>query len=147
LQILRRKCAFHLAIFILRGTWANRHNSRQGCNLDELTNQSKLTRDLASAQETGVMRKLAGITTGVFEARHSHVGAKSCYGSKIRKGGFIEVTIGLTEPMRKGDMVRCTLVSERSEKIYIVVQRSSSRLQGYNLFNSNFKGITNDEQK
>jgi hypothetical protein len=30
----------------------NRHNSRQGCNLNELTNQSKLIRDLASAQKT-----------------------------------------------------------------------------------------------
>jgi hypothetical protein len=49
------------------------------------------------------MRKLARIATGVFEERHSHVGAKRCYGSKISKGGFIKVTIGLTEPMRKGD--------------------------------------------
>jgi hypothetical protein len=38
-------------------------------------------------------------------------------------------------------------VSQRSEKIYIVVQRSLRRLQGYNPFNSNFKGITSDEQK
>jgi hypothetical protein len=28
----------------------NRHNSKQGCNLDELFNQSKLTRGLASTQ-------------------------------------------------------------------------------------------------
>jgi hypothetical protein len=85
----------------------NRYNSRQGCNLYELINQSKLTRDLASAQGTGVMRKLARIVTGVFEARHSHVGAKRHYGSKISKGAFINVTIGLTEPMRKGDTTRC----------------------------------------
>jgi hypothetical protein len=84
---------------------------------------------------------------GVFEARHSHVGAKRCYGSKISKGGFIKVTIGLMEPMRKGDMVRFLLVSQRSGKIYNVVQRSSRRLQCYNPFNSNIKGITNDEQK
>jgi hypothetical protein len=38
-------------------------------------------------------------------------------------------------------------VSQRREKIYNVVQRSSRRLQGYNPFNSNFKGITNDEWK
>jgi hypothetical protein len=93
------------------------------------------------------MRKLTRIATGVSEARHSHVRAKTCYGSKISKCGFIKVTIGLTEPMRKGDMVRCLLVSHGSEKIYNVVQRSSRRLQGYNLLNSNFKGITNDEQK
>jgi hypothetical protein len=93
------------------------------------------------------MRKLVRIVTGVFEARHSHVGAKRCYGSKISKGGFIKVTIGLTEPMRKGDMVRCLLVSQKSRKIYNMVQRSSRWLQGYNPFNSNFKGITNDEQK
>jgi hypothetical protein len=92
------------------------------------------------------MRKLVRIATGVFEERHSHVGAKRCYGYKISKGGFIKVTIGLTEPMRKGDTVRCPLVSQRSGKIYIVVQRSLRCLQGYNLFNSNFKGITNDEQ-
>jgi hypothetical protein len=91
------------------------------------------------------MEKLAMITTGVFEAQHSHVGAKSCYGSKISKGGFIKVTIDLTEPMRKGDTVRCLLVSQWSEKICNMVQRSSRRLKGYNPFNSNFKGITNDE--
>jgi hypothetical protein len=53
------------------------------------------------------MKKLARITTGVFEARHSHVGARRYYGSKISKGGFIKVTIGLTELMRKSDIVRC----------------------------------------
>jgi hypothetical protein len=85
----------------------NRNNSRQGCNLDELINQSKLTRDLASAQGTGVMRKLARIVMGVFEARDGHVRAKRRYGSKISKSGFINVTIGLTKPMRKGDTTRC----------------------------------------
>jgi hypothetical protein len=53
------------------------------------------------------MRKLAMIATDVCEARHNHVRAKRCYRSKISKGGFIKVTIGLTEPMRKGDTVRC----------------------------------------
>jgi hypothetical protein len=124
----------------------NRHNSRQGCNLDELTNQSKLIHDLASAQGTRVMRKLARIVTGVFEARHSHVGAKRCYGSKISKGRFIKVMIDLTELVRKGDTVRCPLVRQRSGKIYIVILRNSRCLQSYNPFNSNFKGITNDEQ-
>jgi hypothetical protein len=52
------------------------------------------------------MGKLARIVTGVFEARHIHVGAKRCYGSKISKGEFIKVTIGLTELMQQGDRVR-----------------------------------------
>jgi hypothetical protein len=36
--------------FVLRSAWTNRHNSRQGCNLEELANQSKLTDVLASIQ-------------------------------------------------------------------------------------------------
>jgi hypothetical protein len=45
--------------------------------------------------EQGIMGKLARIATGVFGAQHSHVGAKRGYGSKISKGGFIKVTIGI----------------------------------------------------
>jgi hypothetical protein len=60
---------------------------------------------------------------------------------------LIEVTIGLAEPMGGGDMIRWLLMSQRSGKFYNVIQRSSSWFQGYNPFNSNFKGITNDEQK
>jgi hypothetical protein len=48
-------------------------------------------------KELGVMKKLARIATGVFEARHSHVWAKRCYGSKISKGELINVTIGIAE--------------------------------------------------
>jgi hypothetical protein len=48
------------------------------------------------------MRKLARIAMSVFEAWHSHIGAKRCYRSKISKGGFIKVTISLTEPNKKG---------------------------------------------
>jgi hypothetical protein len=48
-------------------------------------------------KEQGVMVKLARIATDVFEARHSHVRAKRCYGSKISKGEFIKVTIGIAE--------------------------------------------------
>jgi hypothetical protein len=77
----------------------NRHNSRQGCNLDKLNNQSEPTHGLASPMEQGVMGKLARIVTGVFRARRSHVGAKRCYGSKISKDGFIKVTMSLTELM------------------------------------------------
>jgi hypothetical protein len=53
------------------------------------------------------MRKLSRIVTGVFEAWQSYVRAKRRYGSKISKGGFIKVTIDLTESMRKGDTVKC----------------------------------------
>jgi hypothetical protein len=88
------------------------------------------------------MEKLARIVTGVFGAWHSHVWARSVTVLKISKGELIKVTIGLTEPMRMGDMIRCLLVSQRSGKIYNLVQRSSRRFQGYNSFNSGFKGIT-----
>jgi hypothetical protein len=43
------------------------------------------------------MRKFARIATGVFEARHNHVGVKRCYGSKINNGGLLKVTIGIAE--------------------------------------------------
>jgi hypothetical protein len=42
----------------------------------------------------------------VFEARHSPVGAKRCYSSKISKGGFINVTSGLMGPMRNDDTIK-----------------------------------------
>jgi hypothetical protein len=45
----------------------------------------------------GTMGKLARIVTDVFGARPSHVGAKRCYGSRINKGGFIKVMIGIAE--------------------------------------------------
>jgi hypothetical protein len=54
----------------------------------------------------GIMGKLARIVTGVFGARHSHVGVKRCYRSKISKSGFIKVTSGLMGLMRKGDTIR-----------------------------------------
>jgi hypothetical protein len=41
---------FHLANLVLRSVWMNRHNSRQDCNFEELANQLKLTRGLASTQ-------------------------------------------------------------------------------------------------
>jgi hypothetical protein len=106
-QVPRRKGDFHLVTFILRGTWANWHNLRQGYNLDELINQSEPTRDLASHKELGVIRKLARMTTRVFGARHSPVRAKRCYGSKISKGGLLKVTSGLMGSMRKGHTIRC----------------------------------------
>jgi hypothetical protein len=65
--------------------------------LDKLNNQSEPAYSLASPMEQGVMGKLGRIVIGVFGARHSHVRAKRCYGSKISKGGFIKVTIGVAE--------------------------------------------------
>jgi hypothetical protein len=58
------------------------------------------------------------IAAGVFQVWHSHVSTKRCYGSKITKDKLIMVTIGLVEPMREGDMIRCLLISQRSGKIY-----------------------------
>jgi hypothetical protein len=52
LLILIRKCVFLLTTFVLRSVWMNWHNLRQVCNLEELTNQSKLTCGLASTQWT-----------------------------------------------------------------------------------------------
>jgi hypothetical protein len=81
--------------------------------------------------EQDVMGKLARIVTGVFGARHSNVGVRRCYGSEISKGGFIKVTIGLTEPMRMGDTTRCLSNGRKGRKGYHVIQRKSRRLQCY----------------
>jgi hypothetical protein len=45
---MKENLLFHLAKFVLRGVWLNRNNSRQGCNLEELINQSDLAHDLVS---------------------------------------------------------------------------------------------------
>jgi hypothetical protein len=50
------------------------------------------------------------MATGVFEARHSHVGVRRCYRSKISKSGFIRVTIGLTELVTGETMASATMV-------------------------------------
>jgi hypothetical protein len=62
------------------------------------------------------MRKLVRILMDVFGARHSHVGARKGYGSKISKGGFIKVTIGLMKLMRKGDLVRHLFGEPKEQK-------------------------------
>jgi hypothetical protein len=74
LQILRRKRTFHLTTFVLRSVWTNQHNSRQGCNLDELTNQSNLTHGLASTQGIRVIGKLASTTTVFFRPQMAMFG-------------------------------------------------------------------------
>jgi hypothetical protein len=52
------------------------------------------------------------IAEGVFQARRTHVEANECYGSRISKDELIEVTIGLAEPLRGGDSIRCLLLSQ-----------------------------------
>jgi hypothetical protein len=42
---------------------------------------------------------------------------------KIHMGKIIKVTIGLAEPIKEGDTIRCLLMSQRSERIYNVAQR------------------------
>jgi hypothetical protein len=77
--------------------------------------------------EQGVMKKFARIVTGVFEAWPSHVRGKEVLQSKISMGGCTQVTIGLTELMGG----ECLWMSQRSERIYNVIQKSSRRLQDY----------------
>jgi hypothetical protein len=77
------------------------------------------------------MGKLARIVTDVFGVRHSNAGVRRCYGSAISKGGFIKVTISLTEPMRMGDTIRCHSNGRKGREGYHVIQRSSRRLHGY----------------
>jgi hypothetical protein len=77
------------------------------------------------------MRKFARIATGVFKARHSHVRAKRYYGSKISKGGFIKVTIGIAEQHESVIRQCAFLMGERCGRVYHVIQRSSMRFQGY----------------
>jgi hypothetical protein len=52
----------------------------------------------------------------------------------------MKVIIGLAEPMRGGNTIRCPLMSQRSKRIYSVVQRvrggckvipTKFRIQGY----------------
>jgi hypothetical protein len=62
------------------------------------------------------MGKLARIATGVFGAWHSKVWARSATVPKISKGELIKVTIGLTEPMRMGDTIRCLFGESKVRK-------------------------------
>jgi hypothetical protein len=39
--------------------------------------------------------------------------------------------IGLAESMREGDTIKCLLMSQRSEKIYNGIEKTSRRFQGY----------------
>jgi hypothetical protein len=63
------------------------------------------------------MGKLTRIVTGVIRAQHNNVEVRRCYGSKISKGGFIKVKIGLTEPIRMGDMISAFLMGERDGRL------------------------------
>jgi hypothetical protein len=92
---------------------------------------------------------LLSIAAGVFQARHSHVWARRCYGSKINKDKFIKVTIGLAEPMRKGATIMCLLMNQRSRRIDNEIQKSSRWLQGYTHAIQDSKAYTSsrDQQK
>jgi hypothetical protein len=68
-------------------------------------------------KEQGIMGKLTRIVTGVIRAQHNNVEVRRCYGSKISKGGFIKVKIGLTEPIRMGDMISAFLMGERDGRL------------------------------
>jgi hypothetical protein len=50
--------------------------------------------------------------------------------------------IGLTELMRKSDLVRHLFGEPKERKDLQFGSRSSKRFQSYNPFNSGFKGIT-----
>jgi hypothetical protein len=93
------------------------------------------------------MGKLARIVMDAFEVRHSHVGSKEVLRVHNKQGWVYQGHDWSNGTNENGDTVRCLSVSQMSEKIYNMVQRSLRRLQGYNPFHSNFKGIANSEQK
>jgi hypothetical protein len=127
LLILIRKCVFHLATFILRSTWMNRHNSRQGCNLDELINQSEQTHGLAShTQEIRVMGRLASTMAVSFRHEMAMFRSRSVTGLKMHRSKLIKVTIGLAKPKKEGDMPRYLLMSQERKDL----QCDSKEFQG-----------------
>jgi hypothetical protein len=65
------------------------------------------------------MRKFARIMTGVFEARHNHVGANRCYVSKISKDEFIKVTIDIVEQQESVIHQCAFLMGERGGRVYL----------------------------
>jgi hypothetical protein len=71
----------------------------------------------------GVRWKLASIAVCALLAQRSHVEAKKCYGSKIYKDKLIKVTIGLAEPMREGNMIRCLLMSQWAGRVTMWFER------------------------
>jgi hypothetical protein len=77
----------------------NRHNSRQGYNLDELNNQSESTRGLAPHKEVGVIRKLGRIVMSVFRSEIAMVGQGVLWFQN--KDKLIKVMIGLMKQMRE----------------------------------------------
>jgi hypothetical protein len=72
---------------------------------------------------------------------------RECYGSKISRGKLIKVTIGLAEPMRESDMIRCLLMSQRSGRIDNRIQKSSRRLQGYTHTIQDSKAYTSSREQ
>jgi hypothetical protein len=60
---------------------------------------------------------------GVFQARHSHVEAKECYGSRIIKDDLIGGNDGPSGADGRDDTHMCLLMSQMSRRIYTGVQR------------------------
>jgi hypothetical protein len=79
---------------------------------------------------------------GAFEAWHSHVGVRRCYGSKISKSGFIKVTIGLTEPMRMDGTLRCLSNERKGREILPCDSEGFKATSGLYPHNWGVKGIT-----
>jgi hypothetical protein len=52
LLLISNAWCFHIATFVLRRVWVNRHNSRQGCKFQELANQSVPSFSPITANET-----------------------------------------------------------------------------------------------
>jgi hypothetical protein len=85
----------------------NQHNSRQGCNLDELINQSELTHDLATnTRNEGPWESSLGLRRLSFKSDIAMC-RQGMLWFQNNKDKLFKVTIGLAELMRGGDMIRC----------------------------------------
>jgi hypothetical protein len=86
--------------FCLKKRWTNRHNSRKGCNLDELINQSELTLDLAANTrnegpwESSLGLQWLSLKSDIALYRHGMLWFQN------NKDKLVKVRIGLAELMR-----------------------------------------------
>jgi hypothetical protein len=122
-QIPRRKCAFYLATFVLRGAWANWHHSRSGYNLDELTNQLEPTRNLAShIRNKASQESLLELWWCLWST------AQPCQARNVmvpnNKDNLFKVRIGLVELMRGGITIRCLWWPKRAEGLTMTFKRA-----------------------
>jgi hypothetical protein len=72
-----------------------------------------------------VIGKIVSTVAMSFKPKMAMFRQRSATGPKIHRGKLIKVTIGLTEPMRESDMIRCLLMSQRTRRIYNDIQKSS----------------------